>query len=165
MRDVPGAPSGAQGRPAEHGGPRSQRLSLVVGRFRGTVVVTLRGELDAPGSQRLARTLADLVDGQGNLDIVLDVGGLGRVDPGCVDVLAASADNSARRGGRLRVGRANDIVLEALATAGLAPLAGVAHDGPVLARSSEVPLEERGASDPARSGRHHPRPHLQGGTP
>lgn len=119
-RDVPGASSGAEPAPAQAQGSPSARLSLAVGRCLGTVLVTLRGELDAFSAPRLAGVLTDLLDGQGNLDIILELGGLRTVDPCALDVLAVTADNNARRGGRLRLSRPARDVLDALATAGLA---------------------------------------------
>lgn len=146
-------------------GSSSARLSLVIGRCLGTVVVTVGGDLEASDAQRLERVLADLIDGQGNLDVVLDLGGLSRLDPCGVDVLAAAADNSAKRGGRLRLGhgRLRGVVLEALCRAGLARLVGVDDDGPTLARLSKVPLP-RSAPYPASSGRYDRRLHGQVGT-
>lgn len=104
------------------------RLFLVVGRCRGTVVVTVRGELDAMNSERLLELVIDLVDGQGNLDVVLDLGGLRRVDPCGVDVLRDAIGRGERRGGRLRLGRPADAVLEVLLAADLAPFVIPPHD-------------------------------------
>ena len=41
-------------------------LSLVIGRALGTVVVTVRGALDAAAMVQLECVLADLIQGQGN---------------------------------------------------------------------------------------------------
>jgi hypothetical protein len=47
--------------------------AVVIGRFQGTVVVTVHGELDVPGVSLLDRTLCDLIDGQGNVSVVVDL--------------------------------------------------------------------------------------------
>src|SRR5437763_877240 len=66
-------------------------LSIVIGRFLGTVVVTLRGTLDTLAATRLAATLQDLIEGQGNLAIALDLRGLRQVAPSGLRVLSAAA--------------------------------------------------------------------------
>ncbi len=47
--------------------------TLVIGRALGTVVVTVRGELDAAAIARLERVLTDLIEGQGNLTVAVDL--------------------------------------------------------------------------------------------
>ena len=44
-------------------GTAPARASIVVSRNRGTVVVTVRGELDLPRAGDLGAMLADLIDG------------------------------------------------------------------------------------------------------
>jgi len=51
----------------------SDDLSLVVGRSQGTVVVTVAGDLDGAALARLEDVLADLIDGQGNLTVAVDL--------------------------------------------------------------------------------------------
>jgi anti-anti-sigma factor len=48
-------------------------LSLVVGRALGTVVVTLEGELNLAGCEVLENVLTDLIEGQGNLTVAVDL--------------------------------------------------------------------------------------------
>ena len=61
---------------------------VVVGRYQGTVIVTVHGELDPSKVAHLRLLLTDLIDGQGNVSVVVDLqdatpapgdpGGLGR---------------------------------------------------------------------------------------
>ena len=61
---------------------------VVVGRYKGTVMVTVHGELDPPKVSHLRLLLIDLIDDQGNVSVVVDLrdataasgdpGGLGR---------------------------------------------------------------------------------------
>jgi hypothetical protein len=61
---------------------------VVVGRYKGTVMVTVHGELDVPKVAHLRLLLTDLIDDQGNVSVVVDLqdatpapddpGGLGR---------------------------------------------------------------------------------------
>src|SRR4051794_4742841 len=60
------------------GGAREEEMStadstLVIGRALGTVVVTVGGDLDATAIDRLERVLTDLIDGQGNLAVAIDL--------------------------------------------------------------------------------------------
>jgi anti-anti-sigma factor len=93
----------------------------VIGRQQGTVEVIVSGDLDALGSELLAGALRDLVAGQGNLDVIVDVTGLHRIDRPALEAIAATAETSAQRGGRLRLRAATvaDAVVAALAAAGL----------------------------------------------
>jgi anti-anti-sigma regulatory factor len=58
MKVAPGAQS-----PAE----------IVVGRYQGTVMVTVHGELDRSKADHLRLLLTDLIDGQGNVSVVIDL--------------------------------------------------------------------------------------------
>src|SRR5687768_9691404 len=46
---------------------------LAISRALGTVVVTVHGRLDGTASRQLDGVLTDLIDGQGNLDVVADL--------------------------------------------------------------------------------------------
>ena len=108
--------------------PAASRVSLVIRRRQGTVEITVSGVLDTLGCELLAGALRDLVDGQGNLDVIVDVTDLDRIDGPALEAIAACAHTSALRAGRLRVRAATDgdAVVAALAEAGL--------DGLVMAR-------------------------------
>ena len=51
----------------------SSARSIVVRRARGRVVVTVHGELDQRGVAILEGVLSDLIEGQGNLNVALDL--------------------------------------------------------------------------------------------
>ena len=46
---------------------------VVVGRYQGTVMVTVHGELDLPMVSHLRLLLTDLIDDQGNVSVVVDL--------------------------------------------------------------------------------------------
>ena len=93
--------------------------AIAVGRSLGTVVVTVIGPLDPPMATHLAAALGDLIDGQGNLAVAVDLGDVHRIAPPGEQVLAAAACNLERRGGRLSLCKAHGSVLGALERAGL----------------------------------------------
>jgi hypothetical protein len=66
---------------------------VVVGRYQGTVMVTVHGELDAPKVAHLRLLLADLVEGQGNISVVVDLQDATAAagDPNGVEIFAAEA--------------------------------------------------------------------------
>jgi len=72
-------------------------LSLVVGRGLGTVVVTVKGELDLAGCELLQGVLTDLIEGQGNLTVAVDLG-RAMVEPEAVMVFIDAARQAHRRG-------------------------------------------------------------------
>lgn len=117
----------------------AQPFVLSVSRVSRSVVVTLRGELDYPVSAQLAEVLADLIDGQGNLVMVVDVRDLHRVDPAGLGVLADAAHAVEGRGGGLRLSAPNRAVGDALRLAGLARLIDPASPSGQVAQPSRFP--------------------------
>ena len=90
----------AEGPPGLHRGDRATpALSLAVGRALGTVVVTVAGVLNVDSSEFPARVLGDLIEGQGNLAVAVDLG-KALVDPGPVAVFAEAAQRASRRGAK-----------------------------------------------------------------
>ena len=69
----------------------------MVGRALGTVVVTVDGALNLESSELLARVLSDLIEGQGNLAVAVDLG-KAIVDPEAVTVFAEAAERASERG-------------------------------------------------------------------
>jgi anti-anti-sigma factor len=116
----------AHGRNGELAGdgfdPREIALSIRIERRLGTIVVTLSGTLGPLAATRLAATLRDLIDGQGNLAIDVRLAEVDRVDAPGVHVLSAAAADLERRGGRLSLCEARDGLLRALNIVGLAPV-------------------------------------------
>ncbi|MEO7836405.1 MAG: hypothetical protein ABIS21_02045 [Acidimicrobiales bacterium] len=80
-----------------HGGTA---LSLAVSRTRGTVVVTVGGALGVAGCEILDAVLADLIDGQGNLAVSIDLRTT-TVEPEVLAVVRSAAHRARRRGGKL----------------------------------------------------------------
>lgn len=95
------------------------RSSIVVGRCQGTVVVTVHGELDLPKAAHLGATLADLIDGQGNLSVVVDLHDATGSDPDCLSVLVEAAERARRRGGRIELNEPPGSLRSALQLRGL----------------------------------------------
>ena len=83
--------------------------SISVARSAGTVVVTVRGQLDAEKSQDLGGILADLIDGQGNMSILVDLHGASAADPDCLWMLTEAAERAHRRGGTMRLDAAAEV--------------------------------------------------------
>lgn len=116
------------GRTADVGGSPGTRPSsapsrtVVVGRYGGAVVVTLHGDIDQAASTRLAGVLGDIIDGQGNLAVVVDLHDVGWIVRAGVDVLAAAAASIASHWGELLLGGATGVVFDAIARAGLSPI-------------------------------------------
>jgi anti-anti-sigma regulatory factor len=84
------------------GSDRAENLSVDIGRVRGTVVVTVRGEIGPAGSELLGELLSDLIDGQGNRNVTVDLAAAAVV-PSLLDVFAGLADRANARGGRFVV--------------------------------------------------------------
>lgn len=77
------------------------RSGIVVSRFHGTVVVTIHGDLDGLRAGDLGYMLADLVDGQGNRSIIVDLHDATALDPRWLSVFTDAAARAARRGATL----------------------------------------------------------------
>jgi len=75
-------------------------LSLVVGRHIGMVVVTVTGDLDHAGCQVLEAVLTDLIEGQGNLTVAVDLG-KATIEPEALWVFIVAAGQARRRGATL----------------------------------------------------------------
>ncbi len=160
-RPVCDVPRGPRNSPAEHSEGPNGELAIGIGRSLGTVVVTLVGPVDTPAATRLAATLSDLIDGQGNLAIAVDLSDVRRVGPSGLQVLSDAAFDLERRGGRLSLCEARQGVLHALHLAGLGRFIGgpiVEEAGPRASpggsgRSSRSPNRRAAPDHPAGSGR------------
>ncbi len=74
-----------------------------VRRESGSVVVTVYGNIDLPTSIRLGATLGDLIEGQGNLAVAVDLHHVGYVESRALGVFAAAARLATIHGGSLTV--------------------------------------------------------------
>jgi anti-anti-sigma factor len=95
-------------------------LSVAIGRDEHAVVVVLAGDLEGSAVGELGRLLEDLIDGQGNLEVVVDARGLDYADVVGADVLAAAGERARRRGAGFTVVGA-DSLHDAVVEADVAP--------------------------------------------
>jgi anti-anti-sigma factor len=105
-----------------------RRSSIVVGRYLGTVVVTVHGELDLTRAGHLGTILADLIDGQGNLSIVVDLQDATATDADSLWVFTEAAERARRRGATMRLNQPPAPLYEALELRGLAEFLGTLLD-------------------------------------
>ena len=94
-------------------------FSFRVARVSGTVVVTACGVLDGAAAELLGDALVDLIDNQGNLDVVVDVRDLREGPQADLGVFATAARAATRRGGTLVLADPPADVAAALDAAGL----------------------------------------------
>jgi len=80
--------------------PRARPWRVDVGRALGAVVVTVQGDLTAANSSALGDNLRDLIEGQGNMFLVVDLRSATVADVRSVDVLVAARRSLEDRGGR-----------------------------------------------------------------
>ena len=83
--------------------PHRSGRSIVVRRALGRVVVSVHGELDATRSTILERVLSDLIDGQGNRDVLLDLRAAQLRDATALSALRLPAEQARRRGAAFSV--------------------------------------------------------------
>jgi anti-anti-sigma factor len=139
-------------------------FALAIARAMGVVVVTAHGPLDAANGAVLKSVLADLIEGQGNMNVIVDLHDVAVVDPSSLGVLVASAASAASRGGGLTLSDPCEAVAADLETSGLSPAFTVTHrrrlrslsppshrpDDDELRRIS-MSQHPAGAGDPGRS--------------
>ncbi len=99
-------------------GPPSH-FSIVIRRQQGTVVVTVHGELDMSRSDHLGNILSDLIDGQGNLSVVVDLHDATTTEPDSLLVFTEAAERARRRGGTVLLNEPHPTLGEALELRGL----------------------------------------------
>jgi anti-anti-sigma regulatory factor len=124
--DTGGPESEAGPWPADHAasGRPPPNLSLVVGRDLGTVVVTVGGQLSPSGCELLQSVLTDLIEGQGNLTVAVDVGNA-IVEPDALLVFIDAARRARRHGARFVVKEPPTGTREALQSSGFDDLVEV----------------------------------------
>lgn len=102
--------------PGEKLRPRS---GIGVSRYHATVVVTIHGDLDGLRVGDLGYMLADLIDGQGNRSIIVDLHDATALDPRWLSVFTDAVARAARRGASLSLKGAPAVLDAALRRQGL----------------------------------------------
>lgn len=67
------------------------------------MIVTIRGTIDSAAWARINAVLADLIDAQGNLDVVVDLSEMVRLEEEAVPLIVGAARQAHSHGGRLRL--------------------------------------------------------------
>lgn len=135
-------------------------FALAISRAMGMVVVTAHGRLGASEAVLLQTVLGDLIEGQGNLKVVLDAHDVSGLSPSSLDVLVAATDAASQIGGELTFADPSDACLPALEAIGLGDAITLArHCGqrapePALAGQDGAARRAAMAEHPAGSGRH-----------
>lgn len=80
-----------------------QTSCFEVSRTAGTVVVTIHGQIRFDEWTRIGAVLGDLIDDQGNLDVVLDLCGIAHLEREAVPLIVHAARQAHNHGGRLRL--------------------------------------------------------------
>ncbi len=94
-------------------------FEVVVSRALGTVVVTIRGELDTYTAPQLRSQLKDLIDEQGNLTVVVDLSKTTFIDSSGLAVLVDALQRMRRHGGSLTLANPSRSTSKVLEISGL----------------------------------------------
>ncbi len=98
---------------------RAAAWHVDITRSLGAVIVTVEGPLDARTAAALGDTLSDLIDGQGNLFLVVDVRAMVVTDVLALAVLTAARHSMEAREGRFLLAGALPVTALALRSGGL----------------------------------------------
>jgi len=99
--------------------PSASHLSLVFSRALGRVVVHVHGPLDADTAHQLRDRLVDVIDGQGNRQVVLDLREMTRIDAVGFSVLVGAQERIQSIAGELILSGPTRAMTRAFAAAGL----------------------------------------------
>lgn len=88
-------------------------------RLGSRVVVMLHGELDLATAPHLRETLADLIDGQGNLSMIIDLANLAFIDCSGLAVLVGALRRMRDRGGEIALRDPNPTASKLFAITGI----------------------------------------------
>lgn len=94
-------------------------FALVFGRALGKVIVSIQGSVDARTAPELRHRLADLIDGQGNRHVVLELSATDRVDPAGLSVFVDAHKRMQKTAGELVFSSPPPSVASAFRAAGL----------------------------------------------
>lgn len=110
-----------------------QPLRLEYLREDGTVVVRILGEVDLASAPVLREALIELIDGQGNLFVQLDLENLSFIDSTGIGVLVRALRSVRQKGGDLTLMNCRASTLRILEIAGLTEIFGVSAGDPIAA--------------------------------
>lgn len=77
--------------------------SFDISRQQRAVVLAVHGTLDLAAASRIGAVLGDLIEGQGNLNVGVDLREVDQLDPAALGVFSVAAAVARRRGGELRL--------------------------------------------------------------
>ncbi|MGI8808481.1 MAG: STAS domain-containing protein [Acidimicrobiales bacterium] len=95
------------------------KFSLVFGRALGQVIVSIHGHVDADTSVELRHRLVDLIDGQGNRHVVLDLSRMTCIDSTGLAVFVDAHKRMQKRAGTLVFSGPQPAVAAAFGSTGL----------------------------------------------
>lgn len=95
------------------------KFFLTFGRALGKVVVTVEGALDVDTAPELRDRLVDLIEGQGNRQLVLELRAMTSIDRAGIAVLVDALKRLQRNAGTLVLSGPGQDIVEALAAAGV----------------------------------------------
>lgn len=84
-------------------GMSAVRSSFTISRALGTVVVAVRGPIALDDWSIIDWVLSDIIDAQGNLDVVVDLGDVATLDRTAMPLIVHAARQAHSHGGRLRL--------------------------------------------------------------
>jgi hypothetical protein len=85
------------------GREEAPRFSIGIGRTGGTVVITVHGVDGLDDWERIDAVLRDIIDAQGNLDVLLDLGEVRSLESDAAPLIVHAAQRAHSHGGRLRL--------------------------------------------------------------
>ena len=84
---------------------RSEPFSLAFSRYNGTVSLAVAGDVNTLTAPQLRRLLTDVIDGQGNLSVVIDFSHVDFIDSAGLSVLIEASKLIKEKGGTLLLSR------------------------------------------------------------
>lgn len=110
-----------------------QPLQLEYLRQDGKVVVRILGEVDLASAPVLREALIELIDGQGNLFVQLDLENMSFIDSTGIGVLIRALRSVRQKGGDLTLANCRPSTLRILEIAGLTAIFGLTADDHIAA--------------------------------
>ena len=98
---------------------QARDFSLVFSRALGKVIIHIHGALDASTAKELKDRLVDIIDGQGNRALVLDLRDMTTIDAAGFSVIVDALKRMQKKGGELVLSAPTPPVAQAFEDAGL----------------------------------------------